>query len=253
MAQDALGDTGTMTLDGKVVLVTGGARRLGRETALALARAGADVAVHYRSSAQDARATRDAIRALGRRSHCVKADLARADEIARLFDEVMDAMGRIDVLVNNAALFGRGEFLGWSEQEWNTFMDVNLKAPFLCAQHAARLFPGGKGRIVNIADVGGIVPWKGYEPYCVSKAGLIMLTKCMAKSLAPGVLVNAVAPGPVLLPEGADDEERRRAVERTVLGREGAAGEVAEAVRYLVESDYVTGTVLVVDGGRLLA
>jgi pteridine reductase len=230
--------------------VTGGAHRVGKAIALALARAGADLIVHYRRSAAAAAETADEIRAMGRRVDTQRADLAQPSEIEALFQAVAREFGRLDILVNSAATFEAADFMAMTPEQWDTTMAVNLRAPAFCAQAAARLMlPGGGGHIVNIADVIGIRPWGRFPQHSVAKAGLVMLTQVLAVALAPSIRVNAVAPGPVLKPPGMRDARWAEIGAASLVGRAGGPGDVAEAALYLVGSDYVTGEVLVVDGG----
>jgi NAD(P)-dependent dehydrogenase (short-subunit alcohol dehydrogenase family) len=243
-----------MHLAEKVVLVTGAARRVGKAIALELGRAGARIVVHYHESADLAEATADEIRALGTEALPIRADLSQVREIESLVAEVANQVGRLDVLVNSAALFFPTRFGATRESEWDDLLNTNLKGPFfLCQLAAALMTAAGGGVIVNIADVSAEIPWTRYLPYSISKAGIVAMTKGLARTLAPQVRVNAVAPGPVLLPEHFTPGQRERAVRSTLLGREGTPEDVARAVRYLIEAGYVTGVVLPVDGGRHLA
>jgi NAD(P)-dependent dehydrogenase (short-subunit alcohol dehydrogenase family) len=240
-----------MEISGRVALVTGGARRLGKEIALHLASLGADIAINCFSSVKEAEETRGLIEGIGRKAYIFIADVSKPKEVGSMVRGILEVFERIDILINNSAIFYKTDFLTLSESDWDSFMNVNLKGAFLCSQEVAKHFLSqGYGKIINIADVGGVRAWKGYTPYCVSKAGLIMLTKCMAKALAPFVQVNAVAPGPVLLPEGYT--ERESAIEGTLLKREGSPLDVAKAVQFLIETDYTTGEVVFVDGGSRL-
>ncbi len=232
-------------LRGKVVAVTGAAKRIGRCVALELAARGARVAVHYRSSGAEARDT--AARCGGR---AFRADLARVEQIRRLFDQIARWGGRLDGLVNNAAVFRAVDPLEATERDWDAMHEVNLKGAFFCCQQAARLMlRSGGGRIVNIGSLGGLRPWGGHVPYCVSKAGVVMLTQALAKAWAPDIAVNAVAPGVVHFgPEMP--EEIARLVRVTPMRRHGTGEEIAQAVRLLLEGPaFVTGQVLAVDGG----
>ncbi|MFH1680663.1 MAG: SDR family oxidoreductase [Candidatus Eisenbacteria bacterium] len=236
-------------LSGRVALVTGSARRIGRTIALRLAREGARVAVHCNESVADAEET---ARAAGNGARVFRADLRSIGEIRRLAAEVADRMGRIDCLVNNASTFGRTPFLRTTEEEWDRFHDVNLKAAFFLAQAVAARME--EGAIVNIADTGGVNLWPGYLAYGVSKAGLIGLTKGLAVALAPRIRVNAILPGPILSPEAEGVESMEEAVSRTLLGRAGSPDDIAAAVRFLLtEGSYITGALIPVDGGRLTA
>jgi pteridine reductase len=226
-----------MDLSGRVALVTGSARRLGRAIARGLAEAGVHIAVHYHAAQEQAEQADAEFRDLGVQSAVFQADLTDPTQI----------------LVNSAAIFEHQPILAIEADTWDHVMNLNLRAPFLCCQHAAGLMGrSGEGRIINIADVAAYQPWPGYAPYAISKAGLVMLTKLMARALAPDVLVNAVAPGPVLPPDDLTPEERRRLAAMTPLQRLGEPADVVRAVLFLAEANYITGETIVVDGGKLL-
>jgi NAD(P)-dependent dehydrogenase (short-subunit alcohol dehydrogenase family) len=237
-------------LAGKVALVTGAARRIGRSIALRLAQDGADVAVTYRHSAEDAENVAREIRALGVRSMAIEADVSVVEEVRRMFSLLEMEMKRLDILVNNAGVFFAAPILHMTVQQWDTVMNSNLKSQFLCAQAAAPLLlRNPPGRIINLSSLGGMLPWPSFTHYCVSKAGVIMLTKCLARALAPDVLVNSVAPGTIQFEGEEPDEDYIR---RAPLGRTGTGEDIAGAVAYLATADFVTGQVIAVDGGRLL-
>jgi NAD(P)-dependent dehydrogenase (short-subunit alcohol dehydrogenase family) len=237
-------------LTGRVALVTGGAVRVGREIARALADAGADVAIGYHRSAAEARATVRDLERRGVRALALRADLARPREARALVAATVRSLGRLDVLVNNAALFARTPVPTTTPAQFDRLLAVNLRGPFFVSQAAARAMGRRGGRIVNIADVGAVRAWPGYVPYGVSKAGVLMLTRGLAAALAPRVQVNAVAPGVVLLPEGFPAATGRRLAARIPMGRHGQPADVAQAVRFFATcSSYVTGQVLFVDGG----
>jgi 3-oxoacyl-[acyl-carrier protein] reductase/pteridine reductase len=233
------------SLEGRVVLVTGAARRIGRGIALQLARKGARVAIHYHGSEAEARSTA----AECGNAPVFRANLERVSEIERLFTEIDAHFGRIDALVNNAARFTKIDPLAITEADWDFVQSVNLKATFFCAQQAARrMIAAGGGRIVNISSLGGLRAWPEHAHYCASKAGVIMLTRALAQAFAPKVTVNSVAPG--VIPFGDIDERIERFISRTPAGRAGTAEEIADAVIYfLTASNFVTGQVLAVDGG----
>lgn len=241
-----------MDLTGAVALVTGGARRLGRELVLGLARAGADVVVNHHNSQREAADVVAAVRALGRRAVEIPADLADPDAAARLVEEAVERLGRLDVLVNSAARFDSAPLAEISASEWDRVMAVNLRAPFLLAQAAAPHLGARGGAIVNIADLSAFQAWPGYIHHAVSKAGLVHLTRLLARALAPDVRVNCIAPGTVLPPEEYDAEAIERLRRRIPLAALGGPVDVVRALLYLLASDFVTGEVLVVDGGRLL-
>lgn len=242
-----------MDIRNKAALITGGAVRVGRAITLELVRRGAAVAVNYNSSGSEALELCRTIEDAGGRAIAIKADVSLSGEVEALVRTASERLGGLDILVNNSAVFYPTDFLTVSEEDWDRFMDINLKGAFLCSQHAARgMVERGSGKIVSIVDVGAFKPWKDYVPYCVSKAALDMLTRGMAKALAPSVQVNAVAPGPVLLPEDYDEIKSKAAAKRTLLGRLGTPEDIARAVCFLVESDYITGETLFVDGGSKL-
>ena len=242
-----------MKLEGAGALVTGAGRRLGQAIAVGLARAGCDVAVHYHGSAEGAGATAREIGGLKRRAELLPADLTDGAAARALADRAARALGRLDVVVNSAAIMVRQTVESVTPESWDATLDLNLRAAFFVSQGAIPHLRRAHGKIVNLADVAGFEPWPTYLPHCVSKAGVVMLTKALARALAPTIAVNAVAPGPVLLPDAWDDATRDHVRETTPLGRLGEPGDVVAAVRFLLEgSDFVTGTVLVVDGGRLV-
>jgi NAD(P)-dependent dehydrogenase (short-subunit alcohol dehydrogenase family) len=243
--------TSNESFEGRVALVTGAAKRLGRAVALRLAKEGADVVIHYNRSKPQADEAVAEIAGLGRRSIALQADLGRLTEIKRLFQQTNDNFGRLDMLVNNAANFIPAHLEDTTEKIWDTALDTNLKAPFFCAQTAAPMLKKSGGVIINFADIGGILAWPGYIPHCASKAGLIMLTKCLAKALAPEVRVNAIAPGTITM-SGDPTEWEADFVRRAPLQRAGTTEDVADAVSYLVHAKFITGQVLVLDGGRTL-
>jgi pteridine reductase len=243
-----------MEMPGKVAVVTGGARRLGRELVLALARGGADVVVNYNRSRDAAEALCGELRTLGRRTLAVQGDVASKAAVERLIAATDDAFGRLDILVNSASTFESEPLLEITEAAWDRVMAVNLKGPFLVAQAAVPLIRrNGGGVIVNLADLAGLQPWTEYAHHSVSKAGLIQLTRVLARALAPEIRVNAIVPGTVLPPEDLSPAHIEALRARTPLGRIGSPADVARALAYLVAADYVTGELLVVDGGRMLA
>ena len=234
----------------KIALVTGGAVRLGRAISLELARAGYDVAVNYRRSAAAARETVAAIAALGVRGVGIRADVADPAQARRLVAETVRRLGRLDLLVNNAGVFGRTPWQSITPADFDRFIAVNLRGAFFCSQAAARAMARRGGRIVNLADVGAERAWPGYIPYAISKAGVVMLTRGLAAALAPRIQVNAVGPGAVLLPEGFPREARNRLRAKIPMGRLGHPDDVAAAVRFFATCpSYITGQILYVDGG----
>lgn len=242
-----------MILEGRRALVTGGAVRLGRALALACADAGMDVAIHYHSSAGPADEVAALCRARGVRAVVIPGDLSRVEDCRRVVAAAEAELGGVDALVNSAATFVAGTLAELTEEDVDRALSVNLKAPLFLVQAVA---PGmaerGFGRVVNVADVAGLEPWPSFIAHGAAKAGLIHLTRSLAQALAPGILVNAIAPGTVLMPEDATSEAEARSAAKSVLGRVGDPADVARALIYLLEADYVTGHTLVVDGGRMV-
>jgi pteridine reductase len=238
-------------LRGRVALVTGAGRRLGRAIAAALAGRGLRVALHHHTSANGAAEVRDEVRQAGGDAECFAADLRDADAARALPGRVFERFGRLDVLVNSAAVMHRLRLEETTPEQWDDILNLNLRAVFFCTQGAASALREAKGSVINLADVGGLEPWPGFAAHSVSKAGVVMLTRVLALDLAPEVRVNAIAPGAVLVPDTYDQAARDALVRSTPLRRLGTPGDVTAAVLYLLEhGDYITGTVLTVDGGR---
>ena len=241
------------SLAGKTALVTGAAVRVGRAIALALARAGADLAVHYRSSKTGADSTVEDIRRLKRRAVPIEADLASPEDCRRVVRESIAALGGLDFLVHSASNFHRARLEDTGEELWDSAMNVNARAAYLMAREAAHTLRQRRGRVVLISDFLARDPVRNYLAHSVSKTAVEGLTRALAVELAPEVLVNAVAPGTVLLPESATAEEAERAARRNLLKRNGSPEDVAETVLFLCAGPtFLTGQVLAVDGGRSL-
>ena len=230
-------------------MVTGAAKRLGRAVALRLAEEGADVVVHYRSSQREAQEAVKEIEKLGRRAVAIGTDLGDVAEIKLLIDEAGKQFGRLDILVNSAANFLPASIISTTEQVWDAALDTNLRAPFFCAQAAAPWLRRTHGVIVNFADAGGLLGWPGYIPHSVSKAGVIMLTKVLAKALAPEVRVNAIAPGTITM-EGDPPEWEADFIKLAPLRRTGSPKDITDGVMYMIQAEFMTGNLLVLDGGR---
>jgi NAD(P)-dependent dehydrogenase (short-subunit alcohol dehydrogenase family) len=243
-----------MDLQGRAALITGG-KRIGGAVAVELARRGMDIALAFNRSRQEASDAAAAVVAAGRRAVVIEADLSRGADCRRLVDESAAAFGRLDALVNMASVYVAVPLDDTDEARWDAVVDIDLKASFLCARAAIpHMRAAGGGRIVNFSDwvaASGRPRYKGYVPYYVAKRGVIGLTEALALELAADqILVNAVAPGPLLAPEGLSDEELRAVEAATPLGRWGGPGEAARAVIFLLETDFVTGETIRVDGGR---
>jgi 3-oxoacyl-[acyl-carrier protein] reductase/pteridine reductase len=239
----------TQILSGKSALVTGGAKRIGREIALALARAGADVALTYRASHAEAAQTVRAIEAVGRHALAVECDVRSEDSVRQAIAAVAGVFGRLDLLVNNAAVFVSTPLERISLDEWDAVFETNARGPFLVSREALPHLRAVQGRIVNIGSLGGLEAWAGHAHYCSSKAALHMLTKAMAKAFAPQVSVNCVAPGWIEMEEGSAETAARFAA-KTPMQRNGRAEDVAQAVLFFATGpSFVTGQILAVDGG----
>jgi NAD(P)-dependent dehydrogenase (short-subunit alcohol dehydrogenase family) len=237
-------------LEGKVALVTGGAKRIGRSIAAKLSSLGAAVIVNYQNSESAAEELVQALQAEGGRAIAWQADVSRRDEVHAMFDAASREFGRLDILINNAAIFFPAKFESLTEEQWDRIMDSNLKSAFLCSQAATPLLRASKGQIINMSSLGGLLSWPAYTHYCVSKAGVIMLTRCLARALAPEIRVNSIAPGTIEFPGEIPHEEFIR---RAPLHRTGTGEDITNAVEYLLTADFVTGQTMVVDGGRQIA
>jgi NAD(P)-dependent dehydrogenase (short-subunit alcohol dehydrogenase family) len=244
-----------MNLENRTALVTGGAVRVGRAITMELLSAGAQVICQYHSSEQAARSLEQEAGSLPGKLRLIQGDLTSEGFIDALFDQIEKECGTLDVLVNNAALFFKTPLGKVTSNEWDLLFDLNLKAAFFCAQHAGGMMKQkGSGKIINIGDPSGLSPWPSFIPYGLTKSGIIAMTKGLAKALAPEVQVNCINPGPVMLPDNYSEQEKTRALEKTLLKREGTGEDIARTVRFLIEgSDYITGAIISVDGGRSLA
>lgn len=247
-------------LDGKVVFVTGSARRVGRAIALAFAEQGANLVIHHSSpsSADDAQSAAEEVRNMGGDALVIDGNQAESGDVKKMFDAVTQHYGRLDVMVNSAAIFKRTNLLEISEAEWDLVMGINLKGPFLLTQNAARLMINGNqeagGVIINISDNSGLNAWASRPHHSISKAGVIMLTQVSALALAPNnIRVNCVVPGPVLVPAGADESVLDGIAAALPVKHIGNPGNVADACMFLANNNYATGSILRVDGGEGLA
>jgi 3-oxoacyl-[acyl-carrier protein] reductase/pteridine reductase len=239
-----------MPMKGKSVLVTGGARRIGREIALAMAAAGADVAFTYLSSVQDARQTLADLKARGVRSLALRCDVRDEKSVAAALRQLKAKFGGLDVLVNNAGAYDTLDFEKITARQWDDMFATNTRGPFLMSRLAAPLLRAREGRIINIASLGGLRPWASHAHYCTSKAALIMLTQVMAKALAPEVSVNCVSPGMISTGSSQPTAFLRHVAQKTPMKRAGTPGEVAAAVMFFASGPhFITGQVLGVDGG----
>lgn len=241
-----------MEIKDKIALVTGGAVRIGRSLCEMLAREDVEVFCHYNRSDNEARQLREVLTAKGFRLHLYQADLTDINSVETMVREIIKKKGRLDILINNAAIFKKTPLGKVSENDWDNLFTLNLKAAFFCAQAAGiHMYGNGNGKIINIGDAVGDNPWPSYIPYGVTKSGIIALTKGLAKALAPCVQVNCINPGPVLLPSSYSEDDKIKAIERTLLKREGSVKDITATVRFILkDSDYITGAIFNIDGGR---
>ncbi|CAN5467804.1 pteridine reductase [soil metagenome] len=237
-------------LAGRVALVTGAGRRVGRAIAVALGAAGMRVAVHYNESVEGARDTASIIEDAGGSAALVRADLTKVTACEQLIDALVLELGELHTLVNSAAVMLRTPVGSVSEQDWDAMFALNVRAPFFLSQHAAPALRIARGNVINIADLAAFETWSGFVPHGMTKAAVVQMTRALAHALAPEIRVNAVAPGVVLLPDGFDAEEAEHLRRTTPLRRIGTPEDVADAVLYLLRAEFVTGEVIKVDGGR---
>lgn len=236
-------------LIGKAALITGGARRIGREIALSLASAGADISITYRASESEAEETVGLIQQMGRNATALQCDVRSEESVRAAVAAAVQFCGRLDLLVNNAAIFESAPIDELSLDRWDNVFATNTRGPFLVSREALRHLRSARGRIINMGSLGGLRAWAGHAHYCASKAALHMLTQSMAKAFAPEVAVNCVAPGWIDLGDNQHEDDLRMA-QRTPMRRNGAGKDVAEAVAFFATStDFITGQILSVDGG----
>jgi len=243
-----------MNLQNKFALVTGGARRIGKAIALALARSGAHVAITYNTSIDDAQTTLAEIRQSGVKAAAFQCDQTQLESIDALFAALRQEFDHLDILINSAAIMERQPVLEVSATDWERVINTNLRGPFFIAQAAAQWMraSGQAGSIINLADLSALQPWPGYITHVISKSGLVAMTQTLALALAPSIRVNAIAPGTILKPDDWAESRWQQVVETLPLKHSGSVNEVAEAVLFCLRSDFMTGQVIVLDGGRSL-
>jgi 3-oxoacyl-[acyl-carrier protein] reductase len=243
-----------MKVKDKVALITGSSDRVGKAIGLELARNGARVVIHYHTNKRMAIRTAQEIEHIGIETTLVQGDLSLKNDWQRIRNEILDKFNRIDILVNNAAIFRETPFFDTKETDWDNLININLKSVFLGCQVIGKwMYDKGSGKIINISDIASETIWPNYIPYCVSKAGVTTITKGLAKALAPNVLVNCIAPGTVLLANDYDKNLEETLIKRTPLKRIGSPQDIANTVLFLIEgSDFINGAVIKVDGGRSL-
>ena len=243
-----------MDIQGRVALVTGGAHRVGKAIALAMAQAGAHIAITYNASADQAQTTVTEIKRLGVRSIAARCDQQALADIERLFETLRREFDQLDILINSAAIMEAKPALDVTAADWERVINTNLRGPFFIAQAAAKwmLADGHGGAIVNIADLSAMHPWPSYVTHTISKSGGVAMTEALALALAPAIRVNAIAPGTVLKPPDWSDERWQKLADSLPLRRAGSPTDAADAVLYCLRSDFMTGQTLVIDGGRVL-
>ncbi len=240
-----------MDIKGKNVLITGAARRIGAFLAVSLAKEGANIAIHYNSSKEDALQVKKQIERAGVKSALIKANLEDEKQVESLAKQVLNEFGVIHILINNASIYYPVNFLDDDYAQLDRFYKIHIKAPYILSHILGkRMLEEKEGRIINIVDYSPLRPYKGFAPYIITKGGLLTLTKVLAKELAPYVLVNAVLPGPIVPAEGIEDLQKP--LEKTTLKKWGGEKEVYKAVKYLIETDFTTGAFIPVEGGRLI-
>lgn len=240
-------------MDRKVALVTGSGRRLGRQIAIALSEAGFDIVLNYNQSKDEAVKTLNRIKEIGREAIAIRADITKSNQVRKMVEKAIEKFGYIDVLVNNAAIFPKPvKFWEIDDELWDRVIDTNLKGQFLCSREVVKfMLERKKGKVINIASLGGLQVWTEHIAYNVAKAGLIMLTKAMAKALAPYITVNAVAPGTIIIPGEETGEIKHIPEYKIPLRKYGKPSDITDVVVFLAtRGDYITGQVIFVDGGR---
>ena len=243
-----------MKIQDKIILITGGAIRIGRAITLELIKCGANVFCHYNSSNAEAQSLQKEVSRLEGNLYLIQADLSKLNNSVDLIDKVFHKKGRIDILINNAAIFFKTPLGTVTEEDWDKLFSINLKVPFFMAQKVGLIMKKqGFGKIINIGDTSGLNLWPGYLPYSLTKGGIISMTKGLAKALAPEVLVNCVNPGPVMVPDYYNEKDIKKAIDKTLLKKAGSANDIVQTIKYLIEgTDYITGSIINVDGGRNL-
>jgi len=246
-----------MKANNKVALITGGARRLGKDISIALAKRGYDIVLNYNESGKNVlEETISKIHETGVTVNAIKCDVSNVSEIKKMFQEVHIKYKKLDLLVNNAAIFKHFDFLRTSEKTFDKFINTNLKSVFFCCQEAAKIMlknDENHNRIINIASLGGIQNWTGYIPYSLSKVGVIKLTQLLAKKLAPKILVNAIAPGTIIIDNDDNDNVNTEDVKKYPMKRFAKSGDLTSLISYLAEeNNYITGQTFIVDGGKSL-
>ena len=240
-----------MEIKNRFALITGSAKRIGKEIAISLAKDGCNVIVHYNSSEKEAEEVRKLAEGYGVKAFKFKANLEKTEEVLRLIEDIKKEVRKVDILVNNASIYYPTKLDEITDEDFDRFYGIHVKAPFYLSREFGKLMKeSGEGRIINIVDYSAIKPYPDFIPYTASKGALLTMTKAFAKELAPEVLVNAVLPGPIIPPEDLKEEDIP--LRKTVLKKWGGVAEIYKAVKYFIDSDFTTGAFLPVEGGRLI-
>lgn len=241
-----------MKIKNKIILITGGAVRIGRAISLEMVKSGAQVYCHYNKSDKDAKSLQKEADDKKGSLNLIQADFSNLNSAINLVDSIIAKHNQLDILINNAAIFYKTPLETVTEEDWDNLFTINLKIPFFIAQKAGLFMKHqGFGKIINIGDTSGLNPWPGYLPYSLTKSGIIAMTKGLAKALSPEVLINCINPGPVLIPDDYSNNDIQKAIDKTLLKKTGTADDIVQTVKYLIEgSDYITGSIINVDGGR---
>lgn len=238
-----------MKIAGKNIIVTGAAKRLGREIALSLAKTGANIAIHYNSSKKEAEELSKIITDLGRKTVLIKGDISKSKDCTRIIEKAHKAFGELHLLINCAAIFRKTPFTEVSEKDWSDFLGTNLTSQFFLSREFAKLAASGS-KIINFSDSYAVSPSVDFIPYGVSKGSVLILTRALAKTLAPQILVNAICPGPVLPPEHTSEASQSKAISSALLKKSVNIEDIIKTVHYLAENDSITGQAVFVDGGK---
>ncbi len=242
-----------MLLKNKNILITGSADRLGKLIAIELSKNGANILIHYNKSFNKAKKTQQKILSYNVKAELFKADLRNINEIRSLISYAIKSFGKIDILINSASLFYATPINKININHWDNIINTNLRGPFFCCKIIGLHMVKNKGgKIINISDIGGIIPWKNYSIYCISKAALISMTKALAKELAPTIQVNAIAPGIVLPKKNNNQNDIQKFASKTLLNRIGSPSDIINCIKFIIESDFITGSIFNIDGGQLL-
>jgi NAD(P)-dependent dehydrogenase (short-subunit alcohol dehydrogenase family) len=242
-----------MKLQNKNVLITGSAVRIGKQIAISLAQKGANILIHYNNSYNHAINTLKKIESYNVKANIIKADLSNDKDVKLLINNAIKFFGELHILINSASTFYSTPLNKINLKQWNDIINTNLRGAFFCSKYAGlHMVKNHQGKIINISDIGGITPWKNYSIYCISKAAIIAMTKALAKELAPFVQVNAIAPGVILLKNDIKSSEKEKLAAKNLLNRIGSPSDIIFCIHFIIESDFVTGSVFTIDGGQLI-